>query len=513
VKFDISNLGTDFAFTTPNVGGNVAKDSNANPETGMSAPFTLPSGGSNLDVDAGIKLKSLTIEAHEVCLKDAPYVEYSVTANNFEAGANPVTIRWIDVKTNQVIATTPNLPLAGRVLWPQAAIDPVTGVGIAWPGWTQVGEEWVDNGSNLRPTVKVEFSVNPTAAVTINYPPAAPTCSAAPRAALGDRVWRDDNRNGLQDTGEAGVPGVKVTLFNGDHQQVGQPLVTDANGIYLFTNLVPGNYYVIFDNTTLPEGYTFTRRNVGAAVNAVSISADGQDDIDSDALVPWLDVSVKTDGSEPAFSKPLTFTISFTNTDSELDATNVVIAKTIPEGTTFVPGSSLLNWDCPSTTAGSVCTLTLPTLAAHTSASATFTVVLGDNAQNVPDQLVSITSLRNATLARTSEVTLADGQVNRSLDAGIVLVEVGVTLLGPTPPTGLPETEQPKQQFGLFLPSLSNNSAAAGSSTVVEPQGDAPQAEETQAVEPQNDEPAAEEGVDEEAQAPSLFLPTVENQE
>ena len=96
-----------------------------------------------------------------MCLKDAPYVEYSVTANNFEAGENPVTIRWIDVKTNQVIATTPNLPLAGRVLWPQAEIDPVTGVGIAWPGWTFVNDQWVDNGSNLRPTVKVEIQRQP----------------------------------------------------------------------------------------------------------------------------------------------------------------------------------------------------------------------------------------------------------------------------------------------------------------------------------------------------------------
>ncbi len=31
-------------------------------------------------------------------------------------------------------------------------------------------------------------------------------------AAIGDRVWFDTNRNGIQDAGETGVPGVTVTL-------------------------------------------------------------------------------------------------------------------------------------------------------------------------------------------------------------------------------------------------------------------------------------------------------------
>ena len=216
---------------------------------------------------------------------------------------------------------------------------------------------------------------------------------------------------------------------------------------------------------------------------------------------------------EPAFGKPLTFTLFYTNSDSSIAATNVVIEKTIPAGTTFVPGSSPLNWNCPSTEAGTVCTLTLPRLEPHTSGSVTFTVQLGDDELTVPDKLITIATLTLLTTPRTEAVTLVDGEVNRSLDAGISLVEAAITLAAPIPPTGLPETEQPKQHYGLFLPSLSNNSAAAGSSTVVEPQGDAPQAEEPQAVEPQDEEPTAEEGVDEEAQAPSLFLPTVENQE
>ncbi|MEN9865333.1 MAG: hypothetical protein RL748_923, partial [Pseudomonadota bacterium] len=91
-------------------------------------------------------------------------------------------------------------------------------------------------------------------------------------AQLGDRVWLDTNKNGVQDAGEAGVAGVKVTLLDANGQAVGSPLTTDANGNYLFTNLKPGTYSVQFDKTTLPAGYLFTSKDAG-----------GDDSNDSDA--------------------------------------------------------------------------------------------------------------------------------------------------------------------------------------------------------------------------------------
>ena len=93
-------------------------------------------------------------------------------------------------------------------------------------------------------------------------------------AELGDRVWFDTNKNGVQDAGEAGVAGVKVILLDAAGKAVGSPLVTDANGNYLFTNLKPGSYSVQFDKTTLPAGYGFT---------APSQGTDGQRDSDADA--------------------------------------------------------------------------------------------------------------------------------------------------------------------------------------------------------------------------------------
>lgn len=68
---------------------------------------------------------------------------------------------------------------------------------------------------------------------------------------LGDRVWKDDNSNGVQKVSESGVSNVTVVLHDSSGSIVtGQ--VTDANGMYMFTNLTAGSYTVRVDTATLP---------------------------------------------------------------------------------------------------------------------------------------------------------------------------------------------------------------------------------------------------------------------
>ena len=69
---------------------------------------------------------------------------------------------------------------------------------------------------------------------------------------IGDTIFNDTNANGVQDSGENGIAGVTVTLLyagkDGDFatttDNVSTPVVTDANGKYLFSNLIAGNYKV-----------------------------------------------------------------------------------------------------------------------------------------------------------------------------------------------------------------------------------------------------------------------------
>ena len=86
---------------------------------------------------------------------------------------------------------------------------------------------------------------------------------------IGDFVWLDENRNGLQDDGATGVNGVKVTLHTCDGDVVATTM-TDDNGAYNF-EVCPnsGEYYVVFGD--IPVGTKFTSSN------------SGDDTMDSDA--------------------------------------------------------------------------------------------------------------------------------------------------------------------------------------------------------------------------------------
>ena len=108
-------------------------------------------------------------------------------------------------------------------------------------------------------------------------------------ASVGDKVWMDVNRDGIQDADEPAMPGVTVTLTRADGSAVtdasGNPVAavtTDANGQYKFENLLPGDYKVTFTN---PAGYEATVSDAGddrgadsnGTEAAVSLT-QGQDD-------------------------------------------------------------------------------------------------------------------------------------------------------------------------------------------------------------------------------------------
>ncbi|MDZ7897668.1 MAG: SdrD B-like domain-containing protein [Arcicella sp.] len=60
-------------------------------------------------------------------------------------------------------------------------------------------------------------------------------CAVSPLE-IGNRVWRDDNGNGVQDAGESGIADVLMVLVNNANQIVGRD-TTDINGVYSFNHL------------------------------------------------------------------------------------------------------------------------------------------------------------------------------------------------------------------------------------------------------------------------------------
>jgi protocatechuate 3,4-dioxygenase beta subunit len=84
------------------------------------------------------------------------------------------------------------------------------------------------------------------------------------RAAIGNSVWLDENGDGYQDAGEAGIPNATVELWNAGHTGSAlQTTTTDANGNYIFTNLIPGTYQI--DVSSVPAGLVATTLIGGTA--------------------------------------------------------------------------------------------------------------------------------------------------------------------------------------------------------------------------------------------------------
>ncbi|POF45815.1 SdrD B-like domain-containing protein, partial [Staphylococcus pseudintermedius] len=95
---------------------------------------------------------------------------------------------------------------------------------------------------------------------------------------LGDKVWNDVNKNGIQDQGETGIADVKVTLKDRDGNIL-DTTYTNTNGKYIFDNLKNGNYQVDFET---PEGYAASPSNQGndaldsdGPTNAQAVISDG----------------------------------------------------------------------------------------------------------------------------------------------------------------------------------------------------------------------------------------------
>ena len=80
------------------------------------------------------------------------------------------------------------------------------------------------------------------------------------RFAIGDVVWRDDNRSGVQDTGESPASRISIQLLNVEGEVV-DSTVSSPSGRYVFDNLQAGTYSVRFAG--VPEEFRLTPASAG----------------------------------------------------------------------------------------------------------------------------------------------------------------------------------------------------------------------------------------------------------
>ena len=157
-----------------------------------------------------------------------------------------------------------------EISWPMRAplTAPTTGE-IAWNSFGVIAKRQDDS----RPTLPTE----PVKTGITVKPPDPPY--------YGDRVWFDSNKNGVQDSVEKGLNGVRVELYRDNGDKVSDPLtdslvtftVTSASasgdGYYRFGNIGTGDYFAVI---VPPDDYAVTPPDAG-----------GNDSLDSDGK-PYL---------------------------------------------------------------------------------------------------------------------------------------------------------------------------------------------------------------------------------
>jgi hypothetical protein len=118
-----------------------------------------------------------------------------------------------------------------------------------------------DVGNTFAGVFKTNFAGNAKGSLG-PIPQQVPQC----KGSIGDFVWHDENRNGVQDPNEPGINGVTVTLTPTNPAGAPQTTVTGTSptgqaGYYQFRNLCQGAYEV---TVTTPSGYSETLALVGA---------------------------------------------------------------------------------------------------------------------------------------------------------------------------------------------------------------------------------------------------------
>lgn len=174
-------------------------------------------------------------------------IAYGPDLEDFPAGVNPLTgLRvadpsWLDLPA--VLVSVSNMPVTAR---PQA--------GLGFAPW--VFEFFIGTGTTRFMAVFYGGAprIIPNVSGGCEDEGKIPTTET-----IGNRVWLDENGNGIQDDWEVGVSGVCVRLMDGSSREVIAEAVTDSNGYFWFER--PRGEVII--QFVKPEFYEFTQMNVG----------------------------------------------------------------------------------------------------------------------------------------------------------------------------------------------------------------------------------------------------------
>lgn len=246
------------SFSPKDQGGNDAKDSDVNPISWKTVCITLAPGENNLTVDAGIYLTPVPV----CSIGDKVWNDVNMNGiqETGELGMNDVLVRLMNCSGTKIAEKKTNETgsyLFENVIKGSYQVQFVLPAGYAFSPKDKGGNDLLDSDAD------------PLTGKTACFPIDPPNCDSNStrwdagiyklKASIGDFVWHDVNKNGIQDSGEPGISGITVKLFDCSNS-LKSTTTTGPDGKYQFDDVMPGNYYVQF---FAPTGYLLTLKNQG----------------------------------------------------------------------------------------------------------------------------------------------------------------------------------------------------------------------------------------------------------
>jgi hypothetical protein len=266
-------------------GADDTKDSDFDPTTSTTGTVTLTSGQNRTDVDAGLIFSQPVMAT----VGDRVWLDNGAGANagNGTQDANEPGVSNVLVtlyNSSGVAVKSTYTDVNGNYLFTEVMPGSYT-VGVSLPVGTvfttQSGAVSSATNSDVNPATGKTASFTVNAGDQIRYVDAGIKLQQINNGSIGDFVWNDLDKDGVQDAGEPGIPGVTVRLYNATTNAVIATAVTDAQGNYIFNDLAGGDYFVEF---VTPAGYTRTSRN---NINPVQFNTDSDMNITTGRTNPF----------------------------------------------------------------------------------------------------------------------------------------------------------------------------------------------------------------------------------
>ena len=259
----------NYSLSAKTQGTDTNLDSDFDPITYTTGTVTLSNGQNRTDIDAGLKFTQAAtasvgdrvwLDLNGDGVQDAgePGVS-NVLVTLYNNSNVAVRSTYTDVNGNYLFTdVTPGVYTVGVSLPPAFVFSPNNG---AISGVTN---------SDILPATGRTASFTVNAGDQITYVDAGIKSQSSTNGSIGDFVWNDINKNGVQEAGEPGISGVTVRLLNAATSAVIATTTTDATGKYIFNDVSAGNYKVDF---VTPVGYTTTTK-LNSNVDASGTDSD-----------------------------------------------------------------------------------------------------------------------------------------------------------------------------------------------------------------------------------------------